>query len=69
MYRPELENLTSDMDEIISEKKLRFVGSSGSSKTVKSIIRKLIPFKEYLTIFHIWPVVYFKVTKNGSCLL
>ena len=33
MYRPELENFTSDIDEIISEKKLRFVGSSGSSNT------------------------------------
>ena len=33
MQRPELENLTSDMEEMISEKKLRFVGSSGSSKT------------------------------------
>ena len=52
MYRPELENLTSDMDEIISEKKLRFVGSSGSSKTVKSIIRKLIDLEEYLTILN-----------------
>lgn len=52
MYRPELENLTSDMDEIISEKKLRFVGSSGSSKTVKSIIRKLIELEEYLTILN-----------------
>ena len=36
MYRPELENLTSDIDDIISEKKLRLVGSSGSSNTKKS---------------------------------
>ena len=35
MYRPELENLTSDIDDIISEKKLRLVGSSGSSNTKK----------------------------------
>lgn len=33
MYRPEFENLTSDIEEIISEKKLRVEGSSGSSNT------------------------------------
>jgi hypothetical protein len=33
MYRPEFDNFTSDILEIISEKKLLFVGSSGSSNT------------------------------------
>ena len=31
MYRPEFENFTSEMEEMISEKKERLVGSSGSS--------------------------------------
>jgi hypothetical protein len=33
MYRPLWLNLTSDIDEIISEKKDLLLGSSGSSKT------------------------------------
>lgn len=33
MYRPERENLTSEMLDIISEKKLRLAGSSASSNT------------------------------------
>ena len=33
MYRPEFENLTSDIEEMISEKKDLLVGSSGSSKS------------------------------------
>lgn len=41
MYLPEFEILTSDIDEIISEKKLREVGSSGSSNTVTEIRLRL----------------------------
>jgi hypothetical protein len=33
MYRPLWLNFTSDTDEMISEKKERLLGSSGSSKT------------------------------------
>ena len=43
MQRPEFENLTSDIDEMISEKKLRFVGSSGSSNTIGEVkVAKLL---------------------------
>lgn len=34
MYRPLWLNLTSDIEEMISEKNDRLLGSSGSSKTV-----------------------------------
>jgi len=34
MYRPSFENLTSDTEEMISEKKDLFDGSSSSSNTV-----------------------------------
>ena len=39
MYLPEWLNLMSLMDEMISEKKLRVVGSSGSSKTADRMWR------------------------------
>lgn len=35
MYRPSFENLTSDTEEMISEKKDLFDGSSSSSNTVQ----------------------------------
>lgn len=36
MYRPLWLNFTSDTEEMISEKKERLLGSSGSSKTVET---------------------------------
>lgn len=51
MYRPLWLNFTSEMEEIISEKKDLLLGSSGSSKTEKQYFRLL--FRNWTNHFEV----------------
>lgn len=50
MYRPSCENRTSEIDEMISEKKERAVGSSSCSNSIADVVSATSPTSSGMSI-------------------